>query len=214
MGAVSVPFYLNKEGLIINGKYIKVTTDDQDNAENKKKKEEENKDLVNEEITFANVLVIAPDGSSLGVMPRLRALQLAETYSLDLLCVAKDPKIPVCKILDYGKYHFVQQKKEREQKKKTAKEKLVKEIQLSPVIGRHDMETKLKNANKQLDLGYKIKVTMRFKGRQLNHFEIGKNIMDEFLKPLLERCIVLKPLILDKKLLSITIACKAKKDKN
>ncbi len=154
--------------------------------------------------------MISPEGESLGVMPRLRALQLAETYNLDLLCVAKDAKVPVCKILDYGKYRFALQKKAREAKKN---QKIIetKEVQLSPVIGIHDIETKLKHASRFLDDGNKVKITMRFKGRQLSHIEVGEKVINDFIEKLKDKCVVEKPAVLDKRLLTVILAAKNKK---
>lgn len=143
-------------------------------------------------------------------MPRLRALQLAETYNLDLLCVAKDAKVPVCKILDYGKYRFTMQKKAREAKKN---QKIIetKEVQLSPVIGIHDIETKLKHAMRFLDDGNKVKITMRFKGRQLSHIDVGEKVINDFIEKLKDKCVVEKPAVLDKRLLTVILAAKNKK---
>ena len=143
-------------------------------------------------------------------MPRLRALQLAETYNLDLLCVSKDAKVPVCKILDYGKYRFRQQKKEREAKK-NQKIIEIKEIQLSPVIGIHDIETKLKHATRFLQAGNKVKITMRFKGRQLSHVDVGEKVVNDFIERLKDLCVVEKPAVLDKRLLTVMLAAKNKK---
>ena len=157
------PFYFFKEEFII--------------IDNNKKVNRNGEDLVNYDIRFPNVLVIGPDGESLGVMPRLRALQLAETYNLDLLCVAREAKVPVCKILDYGKYRFQAQKKAKEAKK-NQKVIEIKEVQLSPTIGMHDLETKLKHALRFLEDGNKVKITMRFKGRQLSHVEVGENVIN------------------------------------
>ncbi len=180
------------------------------NDNSKKTNRNENEDLVNANIRFPNVLVIDPNGESLGVMPRLRALQLAETYNLDLLCVSKDAKVPVCKILDYGKYRFKQQKKEREAKK-NQKIIEIKEIQLSPVIGIHDVETKLKHARRFLEAGNKVKITMRFKGRQLSHIDVGEKVINDFIDQLKEISVVEKPAVLDKRLLTVMLASKIKK---
>ncbi len=143
-------------------------------------------------------------------MPRLRALQLAETYNLDLLCVAKEAKVPVCKILDYGKYRFMQQKKAKEAKK-NQKIIEIKEIQLSPVIGIHDIETKLKHASRFLDEGNKVKITMKFKGRQISHIDVGEKVINDFIERLKDKCVVEKPAVLDKKLLTVILAAKTKK---
>ena len=190
------PFYFFKEEFII--------------IDNNKKVNRNGEDLVNYDIRFPNVLVIGPDGESLGVMPRLRALQLAETYNLDLLCVAREAKVPVCKILDYGKYRFQAQKKAKEAKK-NQKVIEIKEVQLSPTIGMHDLETKLKHALRFLEDGNKVKITMRFKGRQLSHVEVGENVINTFIEKIGDKCIVEKPAVLDKRTLTVILASKVKK---
>ena len=127
-----------------------------------------NDDLVNYDIRFPQVRVVGSNGEQLGIMPRFKAMQLAESQNLDLLCVAKEANPPVCKILDYGKYRFAQQKKAHDMRiAQKAKEIETKEIQLSPVIGIHDFETRVKQATKFLNNGDKVKVTLRFRGRQL-----------------------------------------------
>jgi len=143
-------------------------------------------------------------------MPRIRALQLAETYNLDLLCVAPNAKVPVCKITDYGKYRFQQQKKAKEAKKnQTIIE--VKEIQLSPVIGEHDLQTKLKHALRFLEDGNKVKITMRFKGRQLSHMEVGQEVINHFISLIGDKAVIEKEPILDKRTLIVILASKVKK---
>lgn len=175
-------------------------------------KKKENEDLVNESIRFPQVRVIGPEGDSLGVMPRLRALQVAETYNLDLVCVSKDANPPVCKILNYGKYRFDLQKKQKEMKKnQKAKEIEIKEIQLTPVIGQHDLDTKVKIANKFLLSGDKVKVALRFKGRQLSHIEVGEEVMNRFIQGCSENSTVEKEPKLDGKLLTSILASKHKK---
>ena len=168
--------------------------------------------MVNESIRFPQVRVIDPNGGSLGVMPRLRALQVAETYNLDLVCVSKDANPPVCKILNYGKYRFENQKKQKEMKKnQKAKEIDIKEVQLSPVIGQHDIDTKIKPANKFLLAGDKVKVTLRFKGRQLSHVEVGEEVMNRFIQGCIDNAVIEKEPKLDGKLLTSILASKHKK---
>ena len=146
-------------------------------------------------------------------MSRKNALQTAQQLNLDLLCVAPNAKVPVCKILDYGKYRFQQQKKQKEAKKnQTIIE--VKEVQLSPVIGEHDLQTKLKHALRFLEAGNKVKVTMRFKGRQLSHMEVGQEIMDRFIELCKDKANVEKPAVLDKRTLIVILASKVKKQED
>lgn len=135
--------------------------------------------LVNEEIEFSKVQVVDSNGQKVGLMPTEKAIELAEEEGLDLVLVSPNPANPVCKILDYSKYKFEMNKKAKESKKKQ-KVIEVKEVRLSPNIDKHDLEVKAKNANKFIDAGNKVKVTMRFRGRELNFIEQGKEIMSDF----------------------------------
>ena len=138
------------------------------------------KELINELIRFPQVRLIGPDGEQLGVMSSREAQLKANELNLDLYCIAPTATPPVCKILNYGKYRFDAQKKAKEAKKnqKTIEKK---EIQLTPQIGQHDLETKGKAAIKFLSEGNRVKVGVRFKGRQLSHAEIGDETLARFL---------------------------------
>jgi len=135
--------------------------------------------LVNEQIDFSNVQVIDANGEKLGSMPIRKAIDLAKDGDLDLVLVSPNKDNPVCKILDYSKFKFEMNKKAKESKKKQKVIEL-KEVRLSPNIDKHDLEVKAKNANKFIDAGNKVKVAMRFRGRELNFIEQGKVIMNEF----------------------------------
>lgn len=139
-----------------------------------------NDDLVNQEIRFKEMMVIGPDGDQLGVMMRREALEKASELELDLYCVAPNAQPPVCKILDYGKFRFEQQKKAKEAKKKQHVTE-VKPIRLSPVIDIHDFETKLNQSKKWLEQGKKVKIDMRFRGRLITRLEVGRKAMKEFI---------------------------------
>lgn len=167
--------------------------------------------LVNERIRFPRVLVIGPDGP-LGEMSRIDAFKKADEYNLDLLCVNPKGNPPVCKLVDYGKYRFEAQKKAKEAKK-NQKTIETKEIQLTPQIGTHDLETKGKAAIKFLLDGNKVKVGVRFKGRQLSHTEIGDETLSRFLDYVKEYSNVEKPASLDGKWLTCVISPKKKKEK-
>ncbi len=134
--------------------------------------------LVNDGIRAREVRLIGDNGEQLGVKSRDEALKLAEDADLDLILVAPKAKPPVAKILDYGKYRFEQQKKERESRKKQ-KVVSVKEVRLSPTIDVNDFNTKLKNAKKFLQKGEKVRVSIRFKGRAITHKEIGRKVLDK-----------------------------------
>lgn len=142
-----------------------------------------NTDMFNEKIPFREVLVIDADGNQLGVMPRREALEIAYRQNLDLLCVAPKARPAVCKVLDYGRYHFEQQKKAKESKRKQHTVEL-KALRLSPVVDTHDFETKVKQAKKWLGSGMKVKVDMRFRGRMMTRQEVGRQIMNQFLDEL------------------------------
>lgn len=134
---------------------------------------------INEGIKAKEFLLISQNGEQLGVKSKSEAIQLAERMNLDVVMVAPNAKTPVAKIMNYGKYKFEQQKKEKEARKKQ-KIVTVKEIRLSPTIDKHDFETKLKNARKFLSKEDKVKVSIRFKGRAITHKEIGQKVLDQF----------------------------------
>lgn len=134
---------------------------------------------VNEKIRAREVRLIDANGDQLGVKSRQEALEIAQKRNLDLVLVAPNAKPPVCRIMDYGKYRFEQQKKEKEARKKQ-KVINVKEVRFTPGIGDHDFETKLKNARKFLQKGDKVKAAVRFRGRAITHKELGREVLDRF----------------------------------
>ncbi len=138
---------------------------------------------MNDEIRAKEVQVIGSNGEQLGVMPLDEALNLAESESLDLVEISKNENYKICKIMDYGKYVFDQQKRLKEARKKS-KATEVKEIRLSPNIAEHDINFKLKNVEKFLEAGNKVKITMRFRGREIAKADMGKQTMEKFAKAL------------------------------
>ncbi len=139
-----------------------------------------NKELsINEEIRVKEVRVINDDGQQLGIMPTRKALEIAEEKSLDLVLIAPQAKPPVCKIMDYGKHRFEIAKREKEARKK---QRIIntKEIRLTATIEEHDMAVKARNADKFLKSGDKVKVSIRFRGREMSHRELGFEVMDKF----------------------------------
>ena len=134
---------------------------------------------INEGIKFKEVRVISADGSQLGIVSVDKALEAAYAADLDLVCISPNAQPPVCKIMDYGKYRFEQAKREKEAKK-NQKVMEVKEIRLGLSIDVHDFETKGKHAIRFLQEGNKVKVSIRFRGRELGHPEIGLDIMSRF----------------------------------
>lgn len=134
---------------------------------------------INEEIRDKELRVIDSDGTQLGIMSLKEALDLATERKLDLVNIAPKAKPPVCKILDYGKYRYELQKKEKEAKKKQ-KTTQIKEIRLSTFIEEHDVEVKAKNASKFLKAGDKVKVSLRFRGRERDYTSKGMDVMKRF----------------------------------
>ena len=135
--------------------------------------------MINEEIRDREVRLVSETGEQLGVMLTTQAMDLADERNLDLVKIAPQAKPPVCKLMDYGKYRFEQSKREREIRK-NQKIITIKEVRLSATIEDHDVDVKYKNAVKFLTEGDKVKVTIRFRGRQIAHSEIGLQVMKDF----------------------------------
>jgi len=133
--------------------------------------------LVNEGIRAREVRVIDANGEQLGIKSKQEALEIATKRNLDLVLVAPNAKPPVARIMDYGKFRFEQQKKEKEARK-NQKVISIKEVRFSPTIDEHDFNTKLRNARKFLEKGDKVKASLRFKGRAITHKEIGQKVLD------------------------------------
>lgn len=134
---------------------------------------------INEEIRDKEVRVIDSDGSQLGIMSSKDALNMAASKNLDLVKIAPQATPPVCKIMDYGKYRFELAKKEKEAKK-NQKVVSIKEVRVSPTIDSHDFNTKVNHAKKFLTSGDKVKVTVRFRGREVKHSQLGEAILQKF----------------------------------
>lgn len=135
--------------------------------------------LLNEEIREPEVRLISEEGEQLGVMSGEQALRIAEEREMDLVLISPQAKPPVCKIMDYGKFRFEQLKKEKEAKK-NQKVVEVKEIRMSPSIDTNDFNTKVKNAQKFLKDGNRVKVTVRFRGREMAHTSLGEQLLKQF----------------------------------
>ncbi len=131
---------------------------------------------INEQIHIREVRVTSATGEQLGIMPTREALRMAEEQHLDLVEVAPKARPPVCRIMDFGKYRYEQQKREKEAKKKQ-KVINIKEVKLRPNIEQHDFDVKLKNALRFVEEGNKVKVTIMFRGRELSHPELGKEVL-------------------------------------
>jgi translation initiation factor IF-3 len=144
---------------------------------------------VNEKIRDREVRLIDANGEQLGIMSARDAQKIAYDRQLDLVKVAPQAKPPVCRIMDYGKYKYETSKKEKEARR-NQKIVNIKEVRLSPTIEEHDLNVKKRNAEKFLNNGDKVKVSIRFRGRQLSHTDIGRAIMDKFASDLDELAVI------------------------
>ena len=142
------------------------------------------------------------------MLPIARALEIAEEKKLDLVLVSPNAQVPVCKIMNYGKYKFEQAKKEKEAKKKQ-KVQETKELRITPNIEEHDFGFKAKNAKKFIEDGNKVKITVRFRGRELNNVKMGENVLNDFAKELEDVAVVEKAPKLEGKNMFIILAKKA-----
>ena len=163
---------------------------------------------INGQIREKEVQVIGANGEKLGVMSTSAALELAGKSNLDLVVVAPNSKPIVCKIMNYGKYKFEQAKKEKEAKKKQ-KIQETKELRITPNIEEHDFGFKAKNAKKFIEDGNKVKITVRFRGRELNNIKMGENVLNDFAKELEDVAVVEKAPKLEGKNMFIILAKKA-----
>lgn len=151
--------------------------------------------LLNEQINITAVRVVGDDGTQHGIMSSKEAQNLATSKNVDLVLIVPDSNPPVCKIIDWGKHQFAQKKRAKESKNKQTTID-VKEIQLRPAIDPHDLETKLNRVRKFLAKGKHVRFSMRFRGRENSHTEIGMNLMKDVLKTLGDGVIVEKPPVL------------------
>ncbi|MBQ8562777.1 MAG: translation initiation factor IF-3 [Firmicutes bacterium] len=166
--------------------------------------------MINEEIRDKEVRVIDTDGTMLGVMPTEKAMELATEKKLDLVNISPNAKPPVCKILDYGKYRYELQKKEKEAKKKQ-KTTQVKEIRLSTFIEEHDINVKANTASKFLKDGDKVKVSLRFRGREKDYKDKGMAVMETFAQVVSEVGVVEKKPLFEGRSLTMVLGPKSDK---
>ncbi len=163
---------------------------------------------INGQIRAKEVQVISENGEKLGVLSFRDALEMAEEKRLDLVLVSPNVKPPVCRIMNYGKYKFEQSKKEKEAKKKQ-KILEIKEIRITPNIEEHDFGFKARNARKFLESGNKLKITVRFKGREINNSKMGEDVLNKFIEELSDISVVEKKPKLEGKNMFIMLAKKA-----
>ena len=165
---------------------------------------------VNEMIRVREIRLIDDEGNQMGIVPTMEALRMAKDKGLDLVEVSPNANPPVCKILDFGKYRFEQEKKLRDSKK-NQKLQVPKEIRMQPKINDHDLSFKARHIQDFLDDGDKVKVTIRFRGRELAHTELGLDVLNNVLAKLGGDLTVEKPPAMEGRTMSMTLAPKSKK---
>ena len=160
--------------------------------------------MINEQIRDKEVRLIGEDGEQLGIVQAKDALRMAQEAELDLVKIAPTAKPPVCKIIDYGKYRYELARKEKEARKKQ-KVIEIKEVRLSPNIDTNDLNTKVNNAKKFIGKGNKVKVTLRFRGREMAHVQSSKHILDDFAALLEDVAVVEKPAKMEGRSMSMVL---------
>ena len=160
--------------------------------------------MINEQIRDREVRLIGADGEQLGIMSAREAMKIAQEAELDLVKIAPTAKPPVCKIIDYGKYKYEQTRKEKEARKKQKTVEL-KEVRLSPNIDTNDLNTKINNAKKFISKGNKVKVTLRFRGREMAHVQQSRHILDDFAESLADIAVVEKPAKMEGRAMSMVL---------
>lgn len=160
---------------------------------------------INEKIRIPEVRLVGPEGNQLGVMPIQRALELAEQHELDLVEVAPSASPPVCRITDFSKFKYDQEKKEREAKKHQRQSRL-KEIRLKPNIDDHDYQVKLKQVINFLRKKDKVKINLFFRGRQMEHIDLGRKVLDRFIADTQNDGQIEKEPALESRIMSLVVA--------
>ena len=160
--------------------------------------------MINEQIRDREVRLIGENGEQLGIMSAREAMKIASEADLDLVKIAPKAQPPVCKIVDYGKYRYEQSRREKEAKKKQKTVEL-KEVRLSPNIDTNDLNTKVNNAKKFIGKGNRVKVTLRFRGREMAHVQQSKHILDDFAKLLEDVAVVEEPAKMEGRSMSMVL---------
>ena len=163
--------------------------------------------MINEQIRDKEVRLIGENGEQLGIVPTKEALRMADEAELDLVKIAPKAEPPVCKIIDYGKYKYEQVRKEKEAKKKQKTVEL-KEIRMSPNIDTNDLNTKINSAKKFLIKGDRVKVTLRFRGREMAHMQQSKYILEDFAKAVEDIAVIEKAPKVEGRNMSLVLAKK------
>lgn len=161
--------------------------------------------MINEQIRDREVRLIGENGDQLGIMSSKEALRLAREAELDLVKIAPTAKPPVCKIIDYGKYRYELARKEKEARKKQ-KTIEIKEVRLSPNIDVNDLNTKVNSARKFISKGNKVKVSLRFRGREMAHMQAHRYILEDFAKELADIAVIDKPIKQEGRSLTLFLA--------
>jgi translation initiation factor IF-3 len=169
-----------------------------------KEKEKEKRVRVNDQIRLPEIRVIDAEGKQLGVLPTQEALKMAEEQGLDLVEIAPTSRPPVCKIMDYGKFKYEQSKKARESRKKQHTTHL-KEIKIRPKIEEHDLEFKLRNAEKFLTDKDKVKITVIFRGREMEHMDTGRKILNDIVTRFADIAVIEKDAVQVGKMISLIL---------
>lgn len=160
--------------------------------------------MINEQIKDKEIRLIGENGEQLGIVATKDAMRMAEEAELDLVKIAPTAKPPVCKIIDYNKFKYEQSRKEKEAKKKQKTVEL-KEVRLSPNIDSNDLNTKVNNARKFIGKGNKVKITLRFRGREMAHMQQSRHVLDDFAKQLEDIAVVEKPSKLEGRSISMVL---------
>jgi translation initiation factor IF-3 len=163
--------------------------------------------LINEEIREKEIRLVGSDGEQLGIMSSKEALEIADTKQLDLVMIAPQAKPPVCKLMEYGKYLYEVQKKEKEARK-NQRVINIKEVRISPNIEEHDLNVKAKNADKFLKDGDKVKVTVRFRGREADYSHFGEALLKQFAEMLQDVGVIEKKPLLEGRNMTMVISPK------
>jgi len=169
-----------------------------------KEKEREKRVRINEQIRIPEIRVIDSEGNQLGILPTPEALKKAEEQGLDLVEIAPTSRPPVCKIMDFGKFKYEQSKKARESRKKQHTTHL-KEIKIRPKIEEHDLQFKMRNAEKFLTDRDKVKITVVFRGREMEHMDMGRKILDRIVTQFAEIAVIEKDAVQVGKMISLIL---------
>lgn len=173
--------------------------------------EQQRKHKINDEITGTELRVIGPDSEVFGILSRRDALQKARDMDMDLVLIAPQAKPPVCKVIDYGKFMYEQGKREKDQKK-AQHQKELKEIRLKPGTDTHDLDFKTRHAREFLEKGHKVKATVFFRGREIVHQDIGRDLLQKFIDGLVDVSKVDQDMRTEGRVLSVTLAPDVKKE--